>query len=429
MNKNKILMIINEFPPTGQSGVQRPLKFVKYAVKAGWEVHIIAPKKPVRKVVDYSLLQEIPKEAHIYRVAGLGIKTPDESKMVNAHFAETAPPSKIERAFWRLAKLVNDFLFPYDKQIGWMPFAYHTACKIIKKQQIRNIYITAFPYSAFLVGLALKKKYKDKIFWVADYRDSWQFGIMIEKLVFPFRLKTIRKTDDKVLATCDAAVFVTPETQLEYINKHSWLKEKSYYIPNGYDEDDFTGITPKKFDKLTLVLMGKLTKVYGSPLNLLKALEDCFPNNYQVIHIGNIDKAILHNIKTSGYTSYNYLGYQKHSDAIAYSLGADINLIILNENSTAKYWYPGKLFELLRCGKPILALGPQESNLEKILSATKRGRYAYINDKEQIKAQIEYILKNPDQFDTSPETIKQYSREELCKQLLAIYEKGQSSNS
>ena len=68
MNKNKILMIINEFPPTGQSGVQRPLKFVKYAVKAGWEVHIIAPKKPVRKVVDYSLLQEIPKEAHIYRV-------------------------------------------------------------------------------------------------------------------------------------------------------------------------------------------------------------------------------------------------------------------------------------------------------------------------------------------------------------------------
>ncbi len=429
MNKNKILMIINEFPPTGQSGVQRPLKFVKYAVRAGWEVHIIAPEKPVRKVVDYSLLPEIPKETHIYRVAGLGIKTPDESKMVNARFKETAPPSKIERAFWGLAKLVNDLLFPYDKQIGWMPFAYFVACKVIKQQQIRNVYITAFPYSAFLVGIALKKKFGQKIFWVADYRDSWQFGPLKEKLVLPFRLNKIRKTDDKILATCDAAVFVTPETRLQYINKHSWLQEKSFYISNGYDEDDFKGIVPKKFDKPTLVLMGKLTKVYGSPLNLLKALEDCLPHNYQVIHIGNIDKAILQSITASGYTSYKYLGYQKHSEAIAYSLGADVNLIILSDSPSAKYWYPGKLFELLRCGKPILALGPRESNLEKILNETKRGKYAYINDNEQIKTQIMDILQKPAQFDNSPETIKQYSREELCRQLLAIYEQCQSSSS
>ncbi len=175
--------------------------------------------------------------------------------------------------------------------------------------------------------------------------------------------------------------------------------------------------------------MGKLTKVYGSPLNLLEVLQESFSNNYQVIHIGNIEKAILQSIKNAGYTNYHYLGYQKHSEAIAYSLGADINLILLNEHSTAKYWFPGKLFELLRCGRPILALGPKESNLEKILSDTKRGRYAYINDKEQIKAQLKYILENPNQFDTSLETIKQYSREELCKQLLAIYERGQSSSS
>ncbi|HPX09626.1 MAG TPA: hypothetical protein PLK65_00415 [Candidatus Cloacimonas sp.] len=429
MNKNKILMIINEFPPTGGSSIQRPLKFAKYAVKAGWEVHIIAPQKPVRKVLDYSLLKDIPTAAIVHRVAGLGIKNPENNKMVDARFAETAPKSKIFKSFWGFLKLVNDFIFPYDKQIGWMPFAYFTACNIIKKQQIRNIYITAYPYSAFLVGIALKKKFRESVFWVADYRDSWQFKPLLEKFVLPFRLRKICKTDDKVLATCDAAVFVTPETRLEYINKHSWLKEKSYYIPNGFDEDDFTGVTPKKFDKLTLVLMGKLTKVYGSPLNLLEVLQESFSNNYQVIHIGNIEKAILQSIKNAGYTNYHYLGYQKHSEAIAYSLGADINLILLNEHSTAKYWFPGKLFELLRCGKPILALGPKESNLEKILSDTKRGRYAYINDKEQIKAQLKYILENPNQFDTSLETIKQYSREELCKQLLAIYERGQSSSS
>ncbi len=60
-------MIINEFPPTGGSSIQRPLKFAKYAVKAGWEVHIIAPQKPVRKVLDYSLLKDIPTAAIVHK--------------------------------------------------------------------------------------------------------------------------------------------------------------------------------------------------------------------------------------------------------------------------------------------------------------------------------------------------------------------------
>jgi hypothetical protein len=113
---------------------------------------------------DYSLLQEIPPETKVYRVAGLGIKNPEENKMVDANFEDTAPQSKIIKAFWRFLKLINDFLFPYDKQIGWMPFAYWKTVKLINKYKIRNIYITAYPYSAFLVGIALKKKIKMNIF-------------------------------------------------------------------------------------------------------------------------------------------------------------------------------------------------------------------------------------------------------------------------
>jgi len=429
MSKDKLLMIVNEFPPTGASSVQRPLKFAKYAVKAGWEVHIIAPKKPVRKVLDYSLLQEIPPESKVYRVAGLGIKNPEENKMVDANFEDTAPQSKIIKAFWRFLKLINDFLFPYDKQIGWMPFAYWKTVKLINKYKIRNIYITAYPYSAFLVGIALKKKYKDSIFWIADYRDSWQFGPLLDKMVLPFRFKKICRTDDRVLVTCDAAVFVTPESRNIYLHKHPWLDKKSYYIPNGYDEDDFEGVIPKKFDCLTFVYMGKLTRVYGNPISLLEALKECNLPKYQVIHIGSISAAFLQDIQRIDKGVYKFCGYKNHREAISYILGADINLIFLNDDPISTFSFTGKLFELLRAGKPILAMGPKKCIIEDLLKETGAGKYAWIKDKDQIKMKINELLTDTSSFSIQTDIIKQYSRAETCKTLLSIYERGQISNS
>jgi len=35
-----------------------------------------------------------------------------------------------------------------------------------------------------LTGIHLKKKFGNKIFWIADYRDPWQFAIYIKKKSF-----------------------------------------------------------------------------------------------------------------------------------------------------------------------------------------------------------------------------------------------------
>lgn len=184
MNNHKLLMIINSFPPSGGSGVQKPLKFLKYSCLAGWEVHAMVPKKPNNTNIDYSLLEQKPAEAHIHKVRGLGIKTPEYAKITSTCLEEITPKNPIERQFWRLIKFFNNLLSPIDKHINWVFFATHKAIQLIKKHNIKNVYITASPYSSFLTGIHLKKKFGNKIFWIADYRDPWQFAIYIKKKSF-----------------------------------------------------------------------------------------------------------------------------------------------------------------------------------------------------------------------------------------------------
>ena len=422
MNNNKLLMIINEFPPTGLSGVQRALKFLKYTCREGWEVHAVVPKKPVRKETDHSLLDDIPPEAHIHRVGGLGIRSRNVSRITSTRFADTMPKNLLSRWFWTLAKFINDLFWPIDKQIGWMPFATWKAAQIIRRHQIRNLYITAYPFSSFLAGIMLKKLFGHKIFWVADYRDAWQFAPLLEKKALPFRFKRITRIDARVLKTCDKAVFVTPHIRNQYIAKYPWLDEKSLVITNGFDEDDFTGLTPVRHDQPTVVYMGRMDRNYGNPLKLLAGMAGSSVPDLSFIHLGSIDPLLREWITAAGHAFYTHLGYLPHRQALEHTLGADVNLIMLDDNPASEQVYTGKLFELLRAGKPILSVGPKRSIIDTLLTEFGGGLHVHISDPEAISTALDRLLQNqPPIITIQTDLIKCFSRAELTRQLLNVY--------
>jgi glycosyltransferase involved in cell wall biosynthesis len=424
MNNNKLLMIINEFPPTGLSGVQRALKFMKYACREGWEVHAVVPKKPVRKETDHSLLQEIPPEAHIHRVGGLGIRSRNVSRITCTRFEDTMPKNPVSKAFWTLAKLVNDIIWPIDKQIGWTPFAAWKAAKIIKHHKIHNLYITAYPFSSFVAGLWLKKRFGNKIFWVADYRDAWQFGPLIERKVHGFRMKHIRKMDEKFLRNSDRVIFVTEKTCAHYVDKYAWLSEKSEVITNGFDEDDFDGLPAKQFSEPTLVYMGRMDRNYGDPIPMLDAMAACNIPGFRFLHLGSIAPYILARIEGGNYPFYSYLGYLPHKDALEHTLGAWANLIMIEEDPESELVLQGKLFELLRAGRPILSLGPERSAIKDLIYETNSGIHVLARDSEAISKALQQILNNPEQFSTTAKNIEKFTRRELTRKLLSLYPKN-----
>ena len=63
----KALIITYYWPPSGGSGVQRWLKFVKYLPEYGWQPIVIVPKNPEYPVFDDSLLKNIPKEVEVLK--------------------------------------------------------------------------------------------------------------------------------------------------------------------------------------------------------------------------------------------------------------------------------------------------------------------------------------------------------------------------
>jgi glycosyltransferase involved in cell wall biosynthesis len=414
MNNNKILMIVNEFPPSAESGVQRPLKFLKYLSKDNWQTFIITPNQPVRR-------KNQDLSTKLFKTSSLGI-CEDNLTEIRSDLAETT--NLLKKSIWKAVKLINDILFPLDKQIGWVPFAVISAIKVINKYKIRNLYITAFPFSAFLCGVILKKLYGKKLFWVADYRDAWQFAPILKKMVLPFRYKFICRMDEVFLRKADYVLFTSPFVLELYSKKYNWLTPKAEVITNGYDEDDFVNVKPKQFAKFTFLYMGRIFTLKRNPIPLLQSIGQYMKSDYQYLHIGSIGKSMLNLIESKGLDAFQFLGYKTHSEAIEYSAGADVNVMINNNDPDSEGVVPGKLFELLRIGKPILVVGPHQTFIQELLSKTKAGVYVDSENTEDIIRVLISLMSKDFTPGINIEEIQQYSRKALTERLESIYLRG-----
>jgi glycosyltransferase involved in cell wall biosynthesis len=414
-------MIVNEFPPVAESGVQRPLKFIKYLVRDGWTPFVITPKALPKQITDESLVQEIPKSVKVFKTASWGIRAKVETNITEFRSELSKKNNIFTCIAWKIVKLINDVLFPVDKQIGWVPFATFKAIRLIKQHKIRNVYVTGFPFSAFLSGIILKWYFGKDIFWIADYRDAWQLAPLLKSNVMKFRYNIIGMLDKFVLKKADYILFTSPFVMDLYTEKYNWITPKTSVITNGYDEDDFTSVTPQKFDKFTFLYMGKIYVNMRNPVNLLKAIKQYMKEDYQFIHVGTIGKHFLNQIIESGYDFYKFNGYKKHVEAISHSMGADINIMINNNDPDSEGTVPGKLFELLRIGKPILAVGPHQSFIKELLESTKTGVLVENDNVEEIVKGLEKLLNPENKSTLSISDIEEFSRKNLTQKLEAIY--------
>jgi glycosyltransferase involved in cell wall biosynthesis len=416
--KPKLLMIVNEFPPVGESGVQRPLKFLKYLDRAGWETHVVTPRRPAKTVLDYSLCKDIPPQTRIHKTFSLGFSGRAVDTVARVRFQTSH--ERPRPLLWTILNLFNHILFPLDKQIGWVPFALARSLWVIRRHGIRNVYVTAYPNSAFLIGICLKKLLGDRIFWVADYRDAWQFEPLLQERLPAFRKRIIRRWDERTLACCDRAVFVTEPIRSQYLRTYPRLKQKTTVITNGYDEDDFTGLKPHAFDALTFLYMGKFYSLHRpDPRPLFRALSRISGLDFRLVHIGTVSQDVKAAI--GDFAFYGYEGYKTHREALEFALGADVNLLLINDDKESEGVYTGKLFELLRAGRPILALGPRQGVARELIEGTNAGVYAHLGNEQEILEKLNMLLEQREQHRADPEAAGAFSRERLCQQLIGLY--------
>ena len=108
---------------------------------------------------------------------------------------------------------------------------------------------------------------------------------------------------------------------------------------------------------------------------------------------------------------------------------SQVLLLIEIDSKETQGIIPGKLFEYMISGRPILAIGPHNWDVTPILTETQTGTFVRYTDGSQMKAKIlefyhQFLHKT---LKTNPKKVEQYSRKPLTQRLAKCIENNLSS--
>ncbi len=428
MKALKVLIISYYWPPAGGPGVQRWLKFVKYLPDFNVEPIVYIPENPNYPLVDESLIAEVSKDVTIikqpisepYKLAGLFSKK-SSSTISKGIIPEQKTQSFIEKA---MLYIRGNFFIP-DARKSWVKPSVAYLSNYIEKENISTIITTGPPHSLHLIGLQLKKKLGVK--WIADFRDPWTTIGYHKQLKLTKKSKQKHKALEKlVLNTADDIVVTSSVTKTEF---EAITNKPIEVITNGYD---YESVESKPLDaKFTIAHIGSLLSK-RNPIILWQVLSELvqehegFSKDFQLNFVGAVSETVLQSIETVGLANHvNNAGYVSHKESIIYQKSSQVLLLVEIDSKETKCIIPGKLFEYMVSNRPILALGPQGSDVENIIKETNTGNYFYYTDYKSLKSTIlahykSYQNKN---LEVHAIGLQKYSRKSLTSKLASVLKK------
>ena len=417
----RALVITYYWPPSGGPGVQRWLKFVTYFKEFGIEPIVFIPDNPHYPLKDKSIISEIPEGIKIIRFP---IKEPYGfakifSKKKTNRVSSGIITKKKQSFTEKLMLWVRGNFFIPDARIGWVKPSVSFLEDYLSKNKIDIIITSGPPHSLHLIGKSLKRKTGIK--WLADFRDPWTTIHYHKSLKLNKRSqKKHLELESEVLTNADLVVVTSDNTKKEFQKiTHSPIE----VITNGYDVKK--KIIPNLDSQFTLVHIGSLLsnrnpEILWSVLSEIKNENEEFSKDLSIKLMGAVSEDVLKSIEDFGLaTNCKTFGYISHQEAIQQQHNSQVLLLVEMDTLETKSIIPGKLFEYIAAKRPILALGPEGSDVKDILKETNSGTYFNYIDIESLKLQIQeyYQDYSKNQLNVSSKKIEQFSRRELTKKM------------
>jgi glycosyltransferase involved in cell wall biosynthesis len=198
------------------------------------------------------------------------------------------------------------------------------------------------------------------------------------------------------------------------------VENKTEVITNGYDEDDFKGITPIIPAMFTITYVGTLSDIY--PIDSFLNAVQIFKNKGHEIllrFIGTVSQNQKDLIQSkSGDSILEFIPYVEHPAAIQYMLKTSVLLLIIPDHQSNKSIITGKIFEYIASGKPIICLGPPDGDAAGIIGNTGyRRTFSYMDSKGISEYLSSLAPKMPFIESISPAV---YSRKELTGKIIPL---------
>lgn len=361
----RVLFLAYHFPPVGGAGVQRTVKFVRYLPASGYQpVVVTGPGGGDESFgVDETLAAELPADLEVARVDG----------------PEPPVPGRARRRAERWLRVASRW------RRWWVAGALEASLRVAP---VDVLVATMSPFESAEAAVAVAHALR--VPWVADLRDPWALD---EMLVYPTRLhrRLERRRMRRALASAAAIVMNTREAARELVRAFPELATVPVHaIPNGFDSADFIAPVEARSDRaFRIVHTGELHTRLGrahrrsrlarrllggavdgvdilarSHVHLVAALERLRARDPALVapvelHLaGNLSEA---DRAVAGGGVVCEHGYLAHGGSVALLRTADLLFLPMHglaPGARARI-VPGKTYEYLAAGRPILAAVPR----------------------------------------------------------------------
>ena len=445
MSGGRVLMIAHHFPPAGGSGSNRALAFARYLPEHGWQPVVLTPGVAWAIHRDDRLLGEVPSEVRVIRTpsweprparrpplplgeaarsAGEGGGGARTSALDTAPSPlDKASPSGRGRARSHLGHLKR---FP-DAHIGWLPFALAAATRV----RFDAAYSSSGPFTSHLVGLALKRLTHRA--WVAELRDGWYRW---NRAIFPdypiWRDRLEARLEAAALRRADRVVLVTERMASAFRCQYPDLPPDHFaVVPNGFDPAQFARARQPAAPHSGWDVVHAGALYYGRSLAAfldaaarVAAADARFAHEFRLRLIGTLDASAMAEVnRRAGTTRVQLCGQFDHAATIEAMRAADAFLLVANTTPGAEATVPGKLFEYLAVGRPVLAVAPPDSSTADVLQQTGGGWLAPADDPDAIAAVLSRAFSDRSRG-ADPRQVARFDRRELAGDLGRVFDQA-----
>lgn len=346
MTENLVIIFAYHFPPENTIGGARPFRFAKYLSKLGYRCRVFTAACQAGRDDPNTVWVPDPSVQNPRR--GLG---------------------------WQMERAARKFLVPGEVGIRWSYHAYRAARIYVRANPLARIAVfsTFPPVGPHLAAWRLARD--TGLPWIADFRDPLGPDGLPERDIAPLQNRVLGKLEKLIMQRADAVIANTDAVLFKWKEKFPFVRDRSHLIWNGFDPEE--RVEPLPIPSRPYKLLSHVGELYNgrSPTPILESVARLIAGGrlsagkVRICLIGPTQDGtlpgqdFLRRAKAQGWLEIETSQIPQQRARLV--VRTSDCLLLLQPQSAVQV--PGKLFEYLQIGRPILAFVQHGSPSEMLL--------------------------------------------------------------
>ncbi|KAA6187865.1 glycosyltransferase family 4 protein [Thiohalocapsa marina] len=369
----RILLFAYEFPPVLAAQALRWYYLSNELARLGAELDVLSPSIP--NLWGFEPTLEASVQVHrcfagpFVGLSSFGARRFRSQGSPNPEIAAASPsgpspPTPVERAYRWARGILDQVVFP-DVRTEWLPFAWHAARRLHAKRRYDLIISSHEPGVDLLLGLRAQRAWG--LPWLVDLADP-----LVAPYTPKWRMRLDVRLERQVCQRADRLLVTTEAVARTLAARHNLPPNRFTWIRQGFDQrwrpaPDYE--LPEDWPKGRFVVLftGTFYPGFRAPdafIQALSALKDV-----HLVLVGDMGpfaaafRAIGNRV--------TLLGKQPHDTCLELQRRADV---LINLGNRGDDQVPGKIYEYLGAGRPVLHIATNASDpVPRLLSHLRRG--------------------------------------------------------